>query len=208
MKYPKTLAAAFFAVAAAITPPLYQIGADKVVFNAAADDKARHACLQSEAIVVFTGGTGRVETGKTLHENVRTHNPDAKLFISADAREIHLASLTNDYQFIIDDRAENTIDNARITADWAYENDINNVCLVTDDYHMSRSVFELKSVAPDLEITRYPVHNNDAGQNERKKLGCRIYEDFAISVLGLKAKAGEYCYPLRNALAGLGPNLS
>lgn len=60
------------------------------------------------------------------------------------------------------DRAENTIDNARQTANWAQALGYDHIILVTSAYHMPRAEIEIGSAAQRLGITAYPVRDLNA----------------------------------------------
>jgi len=53
--------------------------------------------------------------------------------------------------------AEDTLGNAAETAAWAREHRFSRIILVTDDYHMPRSLAELSIAMPEAEIYPYPV---------------------------------------------------
>lgn len=53
--------------------------------------------------------------------------------------------------------ADNTIGNARESAQWARAMGYHSLILVTSDYHMPRAMLELRGALPDATITPYPV---------------------------------------------------
>ena len=53
--------------------------------------------------------------------------------------------------------AETTNGNAQVIAAWARAKGYDSLIVVTSDYHMPRSLLELRSAAPDLELTPYAV---------------------------------------------------
>ncbi len=53
--------------------------------------------------------------------------------------------------------AETTNGNAQEIAAWARAKDYHHLIVVTSDYHMPRSLLEIRSAAPDLELTPYAV---------------------------------------------------
>jgi uncharacterized SAM-binding protein YcdF (DUF218 family) len=54
-------------------------------------------------------------------------------------------------------QAQNTIGNARETAKWIEENEIDSIILVTAFYHMPRSLAEMQNADPEVFIIPYPV---------------------------------------------------
>jgi len=57
--------------------------------------------------------------------------------------------------------AENTVGNAREIADWAHGHEFFTLIVVTSDYHMPRSLLELKADMPDAHLLPYPVATPD-----------------------------------------------
>jgi uncharacterized SAM-binding protein YcdF (DUF218 family) len=53
--------------------------------------------------------------------------------------------------------AEDTLGNASETAAWARRNGFHSLIVVTDDYHVPRSLLELKLAMPGVTLTPYPV---------------------------------------------------
>ena len=116
----------------------------------------------ADAIVALTGGQERLETGVRL---LKQHHGQ-RLLISGVNR------IVSDHELFdalhIDDRtarccvdlgrgAEDTLGNASETAAWARARHYHRVILVTDDYHMPRSITELSIALPEVEILPYPV---------------------------------------------------
>lgn len=54
-------------------------------------------------------------------------------------------------------RAEDTLGNAAETAAWARRNGFETVIVVTDNYHMPRSLAELRIAMPQVKLVPYPV---------------------------------------------------
>ena len=119
---------------------------------------------RAQAIVALTGGSlQRLTTGVRLLEQ----HKGERLLISGVNRvvtddELLGEALNVDHdlrQCCIDlgRSAEDTLGNASETAAWAREHHYTRLILVTDDYHMPRSVTELRLALPEAEITPYPV---------------------------------------------------
>jgi len=53
--------------------------------------------------------------------------------------------------------AEDTIGNARETAQWARAMHYRSLILVTADYHMPRALIELKAALPGVQVAPFPV---------------------------------------------------
>lgn len=117
----------------------------------------------ADAIVVLTGASDlRLKEGMRLLERRKGQ----RLFISGVNREVTRAQLRDVtegskrlYDCCVDlgFEAENTVGNAREIADWARGHDFYTLIVVTSDYHMPRSLLELKADMPDAHFVAYPV---------------------------------------------------
>ncbi len=116
----------------------------------------------TEAIVVLTGGSGRIEAGLDVLAAV----PGARLFVSgvhASADIARLAAETRPDSELASERidvgrtAANTRGNALETARWIEENGFQRLTLVTAAYHMPRAEVEFRRAMPDVALARYPI---------------------------------------------------
>ena len=116
----------------------------------------------TDAIVVLTGGSERLQTGQQLLER----GVAKKLFISGVYRgvEVHqLLEATKANPALLEccvelgHSAQSTMGNAQETSHWARANAITSVRLVTASYHMPRSLLEFKTHMPDVTIIAHPV---------------------------------------------------
>ena len=113
----------------------------------------------TDAIVVLTGGTERIETGMNL---LRGRLAD-RLFISgiggphpgeSTAIPVNDPALGERITF---GTAANTPGNAAETAAWAQREQLHSIRLVTAGYHMRRSLLELTAAMPEVTIIPHPV---------------------------------------------------
>ena len=121
---------------------------------------------RADAIVSLTGASDvRLETGMRLLEAEKGRrmlvsgvNRDAT---RADIREV-TRGLGQLYDCCVDlgFQAESTLGNAEETADWARSHRFESLVVVTSDYHMPRSLLEIRSVLPDAELYPYPVETD------------------------------------------------
>ena len=116
----------------------------------------------TDAIVVLTGGSGRVHRGLQLLAEKRAK----KLFISGVYRGVDVQELLRISQRSPGDleccialgyEADSTRGNARETASWMREQGLRSLRLVTAAYHMPRSMLEFHRVLPGAEIVPHPV---------------------------------------------------
>jgi len=119
--------------------------------------------LKAEAIIVLTGGRARLETGFALLRAGRGQ----RLLISGVSPIIrgrhnfaqildgdpHLLECCVDLGW----EALNTSGNAAESADWVGRRGYSKVLVVTNRYHMLRSLAELRHTMPQTELIPYPV---------------------------------------------------
>ena len=116
----------------------------------------------TDAIVVLTGGSGRLSKGlELLADGVAK-----KLFVSGvydgvDVQELLRLSRQDPGEveccIVLGYAADNTVGNAFETADWMQEQGYRSLRLVTANYHMRRSFLEFRMAMPDLTIVPHPV---------------------------------------------------
>ena len=117
----------------------------------------------TDAVVVLTGGSGRVDVGLALLAERRAK----KLFVSGVARDVDLdqllrVSMRQDARnlkdrILLGHEAGDTPGNARETAQWMAREGYSSLRLVTASYHMRRSLLEFRRALPDAVIIAHPV---------------------------------------------------
>ena len=116
---------------------------------------------RTDAIVVLTGGSGRLNVGL----NLLSRDLADLMFVSGVYRGLDVRKLL---QVVHHDaprletrinigNAINTHENAEETAKWAAEKKIRSLRLVTAAYHMPRSLSEFKNLMPGINIIAHPV---------------------------------------------------
>ena len=117
----------------------------------------------SDGIVVLTGASLlRIEAATELLEQglgqrllISGVNPDV---IRDQVRAAtHGAGRAFDCCADLGFQAENTVGNARETADWAAYHHYRSLIVVTADYHMPRALLELRAALPQVTLHPYPV---------------------------------------------------
>src|ERR1700747_3180358 len=117
---------------------------------------------QTDAIVVLTGGSLRVEGGLRLLAEGKAK----KLFISGVYRGVDVTELLHVSRqspdsvaccVVLGHAADNTLGNARETAQWMESEGYHSLRLVTASYHMPRSMLEFSRAMPGIEIVPNPV---------------------------------------------------
>lgn len=117
---------------------------------------------KTDAIVVLTGGTGRLDTGLQLLEEGYAQ----QLFVSGVAQGVDVAALLRVAQrrpdalaccIAVGYQADNTAANARETASWVQSRRFRSIRLVTASYHLPRSLVEFRRAMPHIRIVPHPV---------------------------------------------------
>lgn len=119
--------------------------------------------VATDAIVVPTGGAGRVGEGLSLLERGLAK----KLFVSGVYRGVDVQELLKvarrapgnlECCIALGYAEDNTRGNARETADWMRRENISAIRIVTASYHMPRSLLEFRRALPaDVRIVPHPV---------------------------------------------------
>ncbi|MBL6933313.1 MAG: YdcF family protein [Rhodospirillales bacterium] len=115
----------------------------------------------TDAIIVLTGGSGRLDAGLTLLAD----DMGERLFVSGVYQGVDVKTLFNMFQHNPEElearvgigTATNTMGNATETAEWIREQGFISMRLVTAAYHMPRSLLEFRHAMPDTDIISHPV---------------------------------------------------
>ena len=111
----------------------------------------------TDGIVIFTGGGTRLKEALVLFE----HKKASYLLISGVNPESELSSQINKMpsndRITLDYTALDTRGNAEETAKWVHRHNITSIRLITSNYHMPRSLLELRPLLPNVTIQPYPV---------------------------------------------------
>ncbi len=112
---------------------------------------------KADAIVVLTGGGGRLDLGVLLLDR----GDATKLFISGVAHGIDKTALlqnrpidaaTLECCIALGHNAHNTFGNAEETARWMASEGFTSLYIVTANYHMPRSLVEFRAALPSAEL--------------------------------------------------------
>ena len=126
----------------------------------------------ADALVVFTGAsTERLSTGMALLEAQKGQ----RLLISGVNEEVRdeevQALIGGDktlYEccIVLGRQAEDTVGNARELRAWVGASGVRSIILVTSNFHMQRSLREVREAIPDLEVRPYPIIEPPHDQRE------------------------------------------
>lgn len=119
--------------------------------------------VQTDAIVVLTGGSGRLVEGLALLEN----GFGSKLFVSGVYRGVDVEELLrvaradggsdSAARIALGHEADDTRGNAHETAAWMAQEGYGSLRLVTAAYHMPRSLLEFHRAMPGISLIAHPV---------------------------------------------------
>jgi uncharacterized SAM-binding protein YcdF (DUF218 family) len=124
-----------------------------------ADDDGGDA---TDAIVVLTGGSQRLQSGLQLLSEGR----GKKLFVSGVYRGTDVSALLHSARqesdalqccVVLGHDAENTAGNAVETSQWMSRENYRSLRLVTANYHMRRALLEFSRAMPGIRIVPHPV---------------------------------------------------
>lgn len=133
--------------------------------------------VKADAIVVVTGGQGRVGAGIALLQLDRA----PRLFISGVGKGVRVQDVLREAgippevgaiftpRIVLGYMATNTYENGHETAEWTKAEKVLNVILVSSSYHLPRAELELKMAAPDLHITPFAVDTEVSHQWWKKQ---------------------------------------
>lgn len=133
-------------------------------------DAVEDTTTPTDAIVVLTGGQGRLDEALAL----LSQNLAGRLFVSGVYRGVDVKTLLEtvkkssahlESRIGIGD-ATNTAGNAEETAAWARRFGIRSIRLVTASYHMPRSLLEFHHALPDVAVVSHPVFSDNVKQDE------------------------------------------
>ncbi len=129
------------------------------------------ATRPADAIVVLTGGSGRISAGLDLLAAGRAR----KLFISGVGPAVDVQELLRVSQrpaaeleccVALGHQAGSTLGNAVETAGWMQDNGLHSLRLVTAAYHMPRSLLHFRRAMPDIDIIPHPVFSENFRQDD------------------------------------------
>ena len=131
-------------------------------FAATIPESVIDPAARTDAIVVLTGGSGRLDTGLELLSGNRAE----KLLVSGVYRGVDVAKLLELARRTPDElrccveigySADDTAGNAAETAAWMQKQGFRSLRIVTANYHMPRSLLEFGFAMPAKRLIAHPV---------------------------------------------------
>lgn len=120
-------------------------------------------------IVILTGGSNRIKEGLKIVNHInKLTKTDFKILISGTGKGFTKATLkkilTSDFNLKLveccielESISKDTYSNASETYKWTKKNDIDNIILITSNYHMPRAILEFKNRMPNQQFFTYPI---------------------------------------------------
>lgn len=145
-------------------------GAGLFAFAAAIPSTVEDTTTRTEAIVVLTGGSGRLGTGFELLSGKKAR----KMFVSGVYRGVDVDKLLElskatpaefECCVSIGHSADNTAGNAEETSAWLKGQGFRSLRLVTSGYHMPRALLEFRHVLGDAKLVPHPVFSDNVKQD-------------------------------------------
>ena len=154
---------------------------------------------RADAIVVLTGGSQRIDQAVELLRSgagkrllISGVNPST----SGNQIRRNTQSSARLFECCVDigHDAIDTIGNANETARWINDNGYQSVLVVTNNYHIPRSLLELRRINPGITFIPYPVVNSDLKNknwlNDRMVLRIMVTEYAKSAVAWLRNLSG------------------
>lgn len=121
---------------------------------------------RADAIIVLTGGYQRIDQAVgLLRDKVGKRLLISGVNPSTTRAQIRKMTQSSPDLFAccvdMGYKAIDTIGNANEAAGWIRDKGYSSIVVVTNNYHMHRSLHELRSASPDTEFIAYPVINSD-----------------------------------------------
>lgn len=120
--------------------------------------------IKTEAIVVLTGGQGRVERGFEMLaqgaapllyiSGVGQHVTVAEMLVehASEKTRRRIAATASESEIVLDHVARSTVSNADQSAGFLHARGITSIRLITASYHMKRSIHEFRAASPEMVI--------------------------------------------------------
>lgn len=138
-----------------------------IIFEAHIHAPVSQQSPKADAIVVLTGGHARLAPAAKLLEQragqrllVTGVNPQTGAVALRNALDLRQA----DFDCCVDIgyQAADTVGNAHEITNWVAQNGYKSIIVVTNDYHMPRSLTEIRRVNDTIELIAYPISNPPA----------------------------------------------
>ena len=148
---------------------------------------------ETDAIVVLTGGSQRVESGLQLLAAGKAK----KLFVSGVYHGVDVGDLLRvsrqapervECCIVLGHAAESTLGNALETAAFMQSEGFSSLRLVTASYHMPRSLLEFARAMPQIRIVPHPVFPDIVAGWWRRPSGVELYAEEYVKYLAALAR--------------------
>jgi len=127
-------------------------------------------------IIVLTGNTGRLFSGLDLMSN----NIKSRMLITGVAKGVKHSDIINNKdikrnRITLGYNAHSTLGNAIEATSWIKKYKINDIILVTDNWHMQRTLLLFNASMPNIKISPYPIHSTNFQIKEYFQFDSRVF---------------------------------
>ncbi len=114
---------------------------------------------KTDAIIVLTGGKNRIQEGIKMMDN----NLATKMFISGVSKQTSKKDLNISHNKDIElgYAATTTFENGIEVKEWINTNNIKTIRLVTSNYHLPRSLLEIKNQNKNIKVIESPIYSDN-----------------------------------------------
>jgi uncharacterized SAM-binding protein YcdF (DUF218 family) len=165
-------------------------------------ERVEDATTHTDAIVVLTGGHGRVEEGVALlrqgmAKKLFVSGVEPRVDVAELLKSVHVPPGPGDDAIVLGHQADSTASNAAETSDWMHAENFKSMRLVTANYHMPRSLLEFRHAMPDFRIIPHPVFPDTVKQDRwwawpgTAQLIAGEYVKYLVAAVSLKLVGDE-----------------
>lgn len=124
----------------------------------------------ADAIIILSGGIGRIEEGSVMHQNgfasiILLSNAKEETSSYGDMLQTALALGISEKVVLTEDEAQSTYQNALLTLPIMQDNGFSSAIVVSSDFHMRRVKFIFDHVYKDSGINLTYVGSSESGYN-------------------------------------------
>ena len=152
------------------------------------------ANTHTDATVVLTGGSNRVQTGfKLLLEEKTDFLLISGVHTKTTLSDAQKSALMEHCCISLDYAAVSTKENAKQTGLWMSHNGFKTLRIVTSDYHMPRAMQNYLRAMPDIELFSYPVRAKNLAVDTKNfwQLAIEEYMKFIFGFINGNSKNSD-----------------
>ncbi|MFT4320551.1 YdcF family protein [Bartonella bacilliformis] len=171
------------------------MGTHFVIFSEKVDKLYPPVSLsKADAIIVLTGGERRIETGlrllkQGLGSRLLISGVNATFHPNRFVQNMHVDPQLFECCVDLGYQATNTKSNAEESAVWIKKHNYKTLYIVTHDYHIARSLLELRYLMPDINFIAYPIKENVTQDKVKQLNKIRMLASEYIKNIGFQIRS-------------------